>query len=182
MKIYRVANDESNSRVRNAIKNSKEVMPNYWNKTLNQRSSKSAMVAGSRYDMDTNSIEQMLLSANWEPYSDPSISGGGNGFKADLSGYLGMIDINKLNPSDYVKLDDRKGTGFFSIICNEKIGDPVNYTIIIVGMEGDKEVVWTFFPGAPTPMEGIVADPSMNGKEISVEEAKKMGFKFAKVQ
>ena len=177
----KTANDESTERVRNAIKNSKEMMPDYWNKTLNQRSSKSPMVAGSRYDMSPDAIEKALLSVSWEPFNDESIGGGAVGFKSNLSGYMGMIDINKLNPNDMVKLDDRKGTGFFSIICKEKVGDPVDYTVILVGPEKDKDVIWTFFPGSPTPMKNIQADPKRNGEEITVEEAKKMGFEFAKV-
>jgi len=177
----KTADAQATERVRAAIKTSQTTMSDYWNKTLNQRSAKSSMVAGSRYDMGPKEIEQMLLNSEWELFNDPSIGGGAVGFKANLPGFMGMISISKLGPGEKVKLDDRKGTGFFSIICNQKIGDPVNYTVILLGPEGDKEVVWTFFPGSPTPMKGIPADASMNGKEITVEEAKKMGFEFAKV-
>jgi hypothetical protein len=168
--------------VKNAITNSKEKMSDYWNNTLKQRSMKSDMVAGSRYDMSPEEIENSLLNANWLPYQHENVKEPAKAYKANISGYEGIIKLSTLPKDNKVVLDDRKNTGKVSVVVDGVLGKKVNFTVILVGPHEGNEVVWTFHPSDPIMPSVVDAGEGMNGREITVQEAIKMGFDYAKLK
>jgi hypothetical protein len=168
--------------VKTAINTIKEKMPDYWNSTVNQRSMKSEMVAGSRYDMSPEEIENSLLNADWKPYSHPNINAPAKGYVADIAGYIGIIPLSKLPKDKTVVLDDRKNTGKVSVVADGVLGEKVNFTVILIGPHQGNDVVWTFHPGEPIMPSIVEAGTDMNGKEITVQEAIEMGFEYAKLK
>jgi hypothetical protein len=165
-----------------AINTSKEKMADYWNNTLNQRSMKSEMVAGSRYDMSPEQIENSLLNAEWTPYSHENVKAPAKAFKANIAGYEGIVKLDTLPKDKKVFLDDRKNTGKVSVVVDGVLGNKVNHTVILVGPHEGNEVVWTFHPSDPIMPSVVEAGEGMNGKEITVEEAKNTGFEYAKLK
>lgn len=166
----------------NAINTSKEKMGDYWNSTLKQRSMQSDMVAGSRYNMSPEEIENALLNANWVPYSHENVKPPAKAYKANIAGYEGIIRLDTLPKDKTVVLDDRKNTGKVSVIVDGVLGKKVNHTVILIGPHEGNEVVWTFHPSDPIMPSIVDAGEGMNGKELSVQEAMKMGFEYAKLK
>jgi hypothetical protein len=172
----------ANSIVVNAINNSKEKMSDYWNSTLKQRSMKSDMVAGSRYDMSPEEIEKELLHAEWTPYTHANVKEPAKAYKANIAGYEGIVKLTTLPKDKKVILDDRKNTGKVSVVVDGILGKKVDFTIILIGPHEGNEVVWTFHPSEPIMPSIVNAGEGMNGKEISAEEAIRMGFDYAKLK
>jgi hypothetical protein len=170
--------------VKAAITNSKEKMSDYWGNTLKQRSVKSDMVAGSRYDMSPEQIENALLNANWSPYQHENVKEPAKAYKANtgISGYEGIIKLSTLPKDKKVVLDDRKNTGKLSVVVDGVLGKKVDFTVILIGPHEGNEVVWTFHPGEPIMPSIVEAGTDMNGKEITVQEAIEMGFEYAKLK
>jgi len=182
--IWEAYEDTQNatSVVVNAINTSKEKMLDYWNNTLNQRSMKSEMVAGSRYDMSPEQIENSLLNADWTPYSHENVKAPAKAFKANIAGYEGLVKLKTLPKDKTVVLDDRKNTGKVSVVADGVLGKKVNHTVILIGPHEGSEVVWTFHPSDPIMPSVVDAGEGMNGKEITVQEAIEMGFEYAKLK
>jgi hypothetical protein len=175
-------NQNASEIVKNAITNSKEKMSDYWNNTLKQRSMKSDMVAGSRYNLTPEQIEEELLNADWTPYQHENVKAPAKAYKANIAGYEGLVKLNTLPKDKTVVLDDRKNTGKVSVVADGVLGNKVNFTVILVGPHEGNEVVWTFHPSDPIMPSVVDAGEGMNGKEITVEEAIRMGFEYAKLK
>jgi hypothetical protein len=168
--------------VKAAITNSKEKMSDYWGNTLKQRSMKSDMVAGSRYNMSPEQIENALLNADWTPYQHQNVNPPAKAYKANISGYEGIIKLDTVPKNKTVVLDDRKNTGKASVIVDGVLGKKVDFTVILIGPHEGNEVVWTFHPSDPIMPSVVDAGEGVNGKEITVDEAIKMGFEYAKLK
>ncbi len=174
------------TRITLAITNTRPVLTPkgtlHWADTLAQRSGKSPMAAGSIYpDMSPDEIEAALLSATWEPYTHPAIMTGCTAFRAPIQGLFGMVDLATLAPDTTVVLDDRKNTGNVSATVAGFRGEAVDFTVLILGMEGDREIVFTFHPGAPVSPSKVAATPGLHGKNITAAEAIGMGLETAKI-
>ena len=182
--IWEAYEDSQNatSVVVNAINTSKEKMSDYWNNTLKQRSMQSDMVAGSRYDLSPEEIEQALLDADWVPYSHENVKSPAKAYKANIAGFEGIIRLDTLPEDKTVVLDDRKNTGKVSVVADGVMGEKVGHTVILIGPHEGSEVVWTFHPSDPIMPSVVDADAGMNGKELSVREAIQMGFEYAKLK
>ena len=168
--------------VKTAITNSKEKMADYWNNTLKQRSMKSDMVAGSRYNLSPEQIEESLLNADWTPYQHENVKPPAKAYKANIAGYEGIIKLNTLPQDKTVVLDDRKNTGKVSVVADGVLGRKVDFTVILVGPHEGNEVVWTFHPSDPIMPSVVDAGEGMNGKQLTVREAIQMGFEYAKLK
>jgi hypothetical protein len=173
--------ETNNQRIQNAIDSIKEIDLEYWNSTLTQRLEGGA---GSQF-INVSSIEELennIRGARWTKYEHPEISHGCTGFIAvDLKGFEGIIDLSELDPEKAVTLDDRKDTGKVSCVVKDVLKHFVDFSIIILGIEDEREVVFTIHPGAPIKPSTVVTEKGMHGKVITVKEAIKMGLTHAKV-
>lgn len=176
-------------RIEKAVRNTGYVVPGYWEKTLNQRIAGSPTAAGSVYEQfeDAVTLESALMVADWEPYSHSAIAAGCEAFVALIPGRMGVVTLRDLPSDAVVTLDDRKGTGKVSAVVKGVRGPAVDFTVLILGREKDKEgneyeIVFTFHPGDPIRPSPVDATPGLHGKQISVTEAISMGLEMAKVE
>ena len=183
-----------NELVKTAIQNLKTIDSKYFESTLSQRLSNNG--AGSIVD-GINSVEEiegLLMNSNWEHYKHPSIMEGCFGYKSDITGQMGIVDLSEV-PSDFEgTLDDRKGTGKASFCLTGINRIPIDYTVLIVGPEKfegeDVEIMYTFHPGDPISPSTLNSEmcyhfgeafPMLDGKKITVKEALKMELKYGKI-
>jgi hypothetical protein len=151
------------------------------------------------------SVEE-LISANWEPYDHADIQSPAVGFKAPISGQLGIADINQLPDNQTVRFQPahggkvtvkdegspKFGQQLAEVVTNIPPGNrEVEHTTLILGpSQEDKTIlrVWTFFPGDPTPkFPDITMDDVRNRFKTqdetviaAVSDAAKMGYTFVK--
>lgn len=104
-------------------------------------------------------------------------------------GYLGIVNLDELNSDDQVTVDDRKCTGFGSVVLPHGVrGRFVDEAYAIVSPETDSEGVvhWTLatvHPGAPAKAQTVsLAELGLkHGDKITVAQALAAGFTSAKV-
>lgn len=167
---------------------------NYWVETLIQRTTEPK---GSRYPETTpEALEDAIKQADWEGFVHDNVAPTCAAFMAALPGRLGMIPMEKLPDGAPVYLLDFKGTGQWDLVAaGGAVGPKVAYSSIILGMEGDEEVVYTIHPGEPAPFNPVTSDklgPNLlsrqtdfgRGKRIDLmlSEANELGFAFAKIE
>jgi len=165
--------------VKDAITNTKELLPDYWQSTIAQRSMNNG--AGSVYDATPEQIEVAVFNADWKETQHPDVMVGCRVFKANigLDGYLGLISIN---PEKSYIVEDRKGTGNISLAIKGERGVLTADTYLIIGEEQGKMVVFTFHPGQPIrPSNVPIKDTYNHGDVISGKEAIALGFNLAKI-
>lgn len=159
----------------------REIDPGYLAATLAQRVELSGEAAGSVYEgVDASELERKLLAADWEPYSHPAVMSGCTAFKAALPGRLGVVDLATLPPDAVVTLDDRKNTGTVSAVVSGVRGEMVDFTVAILGLEGEREIVFTFHPGDPVSPSQVPAT-GLHGQQVTVSKARGMGLETAKI-
>lgn len=170
-------------RIRAAIEATREVVPGYFEGTLAQRAGASKEAVGSTvWDVDAEQLEQLLVDAQWEPYSHPAVAEGCEAFKTSIhGGFLGVIRLDELSPDFPVTLDDRKDTGKVSAIVKGQQGETVDFLVLILGQEQGREVVFTFHPGDPVKPSQVEASQGLHGKEVTVAEALALGLETAKI-
>lgn len=169
-------------RVAAAVAATKEVAGDYWRACLAQRAGDSPGAAGSIYPgLSPEQVEAKLVSAEWEEYSHEAIMAGCVAFKAALPGQLGIVSLLTLPEDTPVVLDDRKNTGKVSATVSGVRGETVQFTVIILGQEQGREVVFTFHPGDPIRPSVVPCKAGLHGKKITIGEAFAMGFAMAKI-
>lgn len=144
--------------------------------------------AGSTFT-GVKSVEDILAALNraedWEEYSHPAIMPGCTAFiTRSLGGVLGVVDLAALPVDTVVTLDDRKGTGKVSCVVSAAAVPqrPVaGFTIVILGEEQGREVLFTLHPGEPVRPSSVQTEPGMHGTTVTVAEAINMGLTTAKV-
>jgi hypothetical protein len=169
--------------VQAAIEGMKALDATYWGKTLQQRLPGGAGSTVLGFDT-SETLEAALLSANWEEYTpDPSsVMPGCQYFVTrDITGFEGLIDVETLDPSTLVVLDDPKGTGKLSCLVSVEVPRAkADFTVLVVGEEDGRQVAFTFHPGAPVSPSIVEVTPGEHKGIVSPAEALKMGFKWAK--
>jgi len=175
-----------NSRIHAAIQATQELFPeegkpSYWEQTLASRQPNGF---GSRFLKETSTEE--ILSCNWESYPDcPNPQKGCSYYRAPISGILGIVRLSDLNPETKVSLSDPKSTGKVTPEIERSalpgVLGQVDYTVVILGEEGGREVVFTFHPGDPIRPSSVPSE-GRAGSCISVAEALSLGLEFAKIQ
>lgn len=171
-------------RIKNAIENTKVlslsgvIPPEYFENTLASRQPNGT---GSVFHKPVS--EKDLIYATWEPYVHSAIQAGCTAFKTlDVSGVLGVVLLGDLNPSSVVSLEDPKETGQVSAVIPAKevfSASDVGFTIMILGKEGGKEIVFTFHPG--DPIQPSKVDSGITGVNVPVVSAMALGLEYAKV-
>jgi hypothetical protein len=170
-----------NDRIAQAVEAIKTLDCGYWNSTLVQRlpSGAGSIVEGFATAED---LEKGLIEAVWEEYSHPAVMEGCVAYKThSIHGKLGVKPLAELPLYALVTLDDRKNTGTVSAVVKGVLGAEVDFTVIILGIEDGKEVVFTFHPGEPVNPSKVQAGLDNHGKTVTVKEALGMGFETVKI-
>lgn len=165
-----------NERIKNALMSDVE----YAEKCLAQRQPGEGG-AGSRFLAETTLA--MLCAADWQPYEHPEIEGPAVGFRAEIPGRLGIVRLDSLEPDRLVVLCDPKETGFVEACVEGELGPEVPFTVLLLGpsLEGDKEVIWTFFPGEPIQPSRVETSDFPDGTPASAAAAIELGLEWAKI-
>ena len=175
--------DKIQQRIHSAILNTQEAVPGYFEKTCSQRLA--ATGCGSILEDGIKTMEDIqraLTSANWVEFHHHDLIPGTTAFKtSDIVGRLGVVSLDGMNDESVVTLDDRKNTGKVSCTIKGTLGPKVDHTVIILGDEGGKEVVFTFHPGDPVRASQVTCEPGMHGQERTVRQAREMGLTTAKI-
>lgn len=175
----------TNEYVRKAIMATKAFDSEYYWNCIKQRIRASGESRGSVVDFQASAeeFEETLLSANWEEVEDcPNLLEGCKAFKThDINGYLGVIDINELDPKVKLVLDDYKKVGVLTPTVRGFVGNILHPTYLIVGNEGGQQMMFTFHPGPPIMPSTLKADAFHEGDKITVSEGLSLGLKFAKI-
>lgn len=175
---------QNTSRISKAVAETRRQIPGYFESTLAMHAGISEKAMGSIVEGVTpEQLERVLLTAEWEEYSHPSVMAGSVAFKASISGRLGVVELRSLPSDTVVVLEDPKETGQVSAVIKGVRGPEVDFTVLILGVEPGEiqEIVWTFHPGDPIRASQVSAE-GLHGKTVSVQEALGMGLEFAKVQ
>lgn len=171
------------TRIAQAVATTREVIPGYFEKTLAQRAELSGQAAGSVYEgVNETQLEKKILDAVWEEYSHPAVQAECTAYKAAIPGRMGIVALSQLPTDKVVRLDDRKNTGKVSCVISGVRGEIVPFTVLILGPEQDKEVVFTFHPGDPVRASQVQVEPGMHGREITVKKAIAIGLETAKIE
>lgn len=138
--------------------------------------------AGSVFD--TPQTWESLAAADWQPYTHPAIGGPAKGFRAEISGRVGLVELSTLDPSTPVTMTDGHETGFVSPVVPGLDRQPIGFTVMLVGPAGKEDetpIVWTVFPGEPVQPSSIKVEDVASGSTMTAAEAIALGFAFAKV-
>ena len=155
----------------------------YWHDTLDQRAGLSGKSLGSIYPgISSDKLESIVKGAKWVEYSHQDILPVAQGFRADIPGEMGIVSLSEIPKGTELRLDDQKGVGKLSLVAVGIERKSVDFSVLLLGPNGDDTVVWTFFPGEPIqPSELKAGDDYDHGDVITFEEARKLGFSFVKV-
>jgi hypothetical protein len=154
-----------------AIDEIQRLDPDYWKQTLGSRLQDGV---GSRTSYTTEVfLERALRTAEWMEYIHPEIAEGCKAYcTTDISGRLG---VEKILPQNWYTYQEKGGKVFATL--TGRPGSTVNFTVAIVGPEGD---LWTFHPGEPVrPSQST--DLSLVGTTEQGYKAIERGFSYAKI-
>jgi hypothetical protein len=166
-----------NSRIAEAFEASKDI-PGHLDGLFKARN---GGAGGSKFD--TPQTIESLISADWVSYNHPAVMKGVDAFKASIPGYVGLIKLDELPDNQVVELIDGHKTGFLSVVINGKRAEHVDFTVLMLGQDSGKEVVFTFHPGDPIRPSSLPDGGEFSkGDKITVQQAKNLGFEYAKVR
>lgn len=163
----------------------------YYESCINQRLYNGGM--GSFYDKNVDFIDVMckLINVDWEEVTHPNVQLPCRCFKCDnfFTGYVGMVELEKLSDDVELFFSDFKNTGKLSLCVKESDVDvdvmKTNTTYLITGDDGYGPIVFTFHPGEPlkpsTLEDGTNSYGVKKNDSVTKEMALKMGFKHVKV-
>ena len=178
--IFKIAEDSS-AIVSGAIDRTVG-MPHYENTFLTRNPGNES--EGSVF-LDPQTSESLKV-ASWEPYDHAEISAPAQGYKANIPGTFGIVNLSDLDPETPAKsVLGHKGEDPFAIVLVDK-GDVPNeltntdFTTILLGPGENGLIVWTFFPGPPVAPSRTVPSPEIEAIE-TVADAAALGFDYAKV-
>ena len=179
--MSRVPVAEATKFVIGCIDRIKYLLPDYWQKTLEQRLSTSA--AGSCYTQfnSAKELEAALRSCQWEETSHPAVDPSCRVFKTQLPGHFGLVRIAELPEDAILMADDRKGTGRVSATIMWHHGSVVAETYAITGVEQGQWVMFTFHPGEPIRPSQVEATTHPHGSLMSRDQALALGLEWAKI-
>ena len=171
-----------NAVIVNAIVNTKNLVPGYFEKTCEQRLSTGT---GSIFEdiHIISEMEQALISAEWVEAQHECVAPGCRAFKTTSihSGFYGMVKVADQPDDTTFEIQDQKETGKVSLVVAGNHRIPAKETWIILGPEQGQEVVYTFHPGEPVPRATTSTEELPVGTKLTKAEALALGFNLAKV-
>jgi hypothetical protein len=184
-------------RVREAIKNTPI---EYWTKCLAMRAGRGGGSSGSTFPgVHPSGLDWTLKNIEWEEYSHPAVKSPAACFRAAMPGRMGIVALSTLPRGTQIRLEDPKSTGTFEgrIVHSPQDKEPydvqeVEFTVIILGPNGNKEGVYTFHPGDPIPPSQITKALLQKHKflgqstadtlaTVTVVEAIELGLEWVKI-
>lgn len=128
---------------------------------------------------------ESLMDAKWSEYNHPDVKAPAVAFRADISGYFGIIELSEIDPETPVEIvKAHKGAleEAACIIPASSVSRPeASFTTILLGPGGDKEIVWTFFPGPPIAPSSMPWTQDLADSVKTVSAAIAAGFKYGKL-
>ena len=128
---------------------------------------------------------ESLMEANWSEYNHPDVKAPAVAFKADIPGYFGIIELSEVDPETPVEIvKAHKGAleEAACIIPASSVSRPeADFTTILLGPGGDKEIVWTFFPGPPIAPSSMPWTQELADSIMTAGDALDAGFKYGKL-
>ena len=180
--IFTDSENCNNFRVRAAIR---QTDPKHWKKLLAMRAGHSSRTTGSFYPaISPATLETLLLAADWKQYAHPAITEGCVAFTTPFPGFLGVVELEKLNPEFKVTLRKRQGNDNVVAVVSDLTTHRAEFSVIILGKGVDgAESVYAFHPGAPVRPGGIATTLSFGHKvqKVSATEAIAMGLRVARI-
>ena len=178
-------NNETNNvnatRIQQAVKNIKTMLPTYWDATVRSRTPGSSN--GSVFSFEN--VEQILFEdriRDWVPFPEcPNLLPGCTAFKlCNIPGRLGIVELSKLDENTMLDVKDNKKTGMAKcLLVNGTFGPETNEAVLILGEDQGVEVVFTFHPGLPVKPDEIPVEKLDGRTSITVSEALGFGFTHA---
>lgn len=174
----------NSERISNAIDATIKHIPEYWNKTVNQRLS-SGLGSVTSFS-DFQALEKAILESEWEKYDHENLTEDVTAYKTnDISGYLGIVEIETLPEDKKFKLVDFKNVGKYSCVVEGIERPKSDFMVIILGNEKilDKtyEIVYTFHNGDPIYPSVLSSDSIELQESYTKKEILELGFKYAKI-
>ncbi len=141
-----------------------------------------ADAAGSVFTEQDNPATLLLglQTASWEPYEHPAIMAGCAAFRAPFAGRVGIVPLASLAPDTVVVLADAKRTGYVEATVPGVASMPVDFAVIILGIDDGREIVFTFHPGEPIAPSTLPAS-LLAGSRMTAAVAMEHGLTHAKV-
>ena len=129
---------------------------------------------------DPSELLLALKSAAWETYEHPAIMAGCAAFRAPFAGRMGIVELASLPADTIVVLADAKRTGYVEATVPGAATTPVDFAIIILGIDEGREIAYTFHPGEPIAPSTLPAS-LLNGARMTAAVAIEHGLTHAKV-
>jgi len=126
-----------------------------------------------------------LMDAKWSEYNHPDVKAPAVAFRADIEGWFGIIELSEIKeqdtPVEIVKAHKGALEEAACIIPASSVSRPeASFTTILLGPGGDKEIVWTFFPGPPIAPSSMPWTQDMADSVTTAGDAIAAGFKYGK--
>lgn len=167
-------------RVHDAIAATQESDPGFWKMLCDLNDPRVTNVGGvlSIRPGYTGDIGSALKACEWSVYEAPGVSFPRVILRTfDLAGSMGVVDLRTLPLHLPVRLLDVARTGLVEAYIGQDRGAVAPFTTITLGPRAGREIVWTFHPGPPV-RPSVIAH--QDKPEITVEEALKLGLKWAR--
>lgn len=174
--------NKNTERIQNALQNIKQLLPEYWESTVNSRTPGKSV--GSVFSF--SNIEKVLFEDrldDWEEYGEcPNLMPGCAAFiLRNVDGHLGVVNLSELDPELKLDIVDNKKTGKAKLLAHISIGPKTDFATLILGEEQGREVIFTFHPGAPVRPSEIPVDALGGETQLTVKKAIELGFETANV-
>jgi hypothetical protein len=126
-----------------------------------------------------------LMNANWSEYNHPDVKAPAVAFRADIPGYFGIIGLSEIDPETPVEIVKSQKGALREAVCiipaSSASRSEEDFTTILLGPGGDKEIVWTFFPGPPIAPSSIPWTQELADSVTTVGDALDAGFEHGEL-
>ena len=140
---------------------------------------------GSIYEnLTAEQLEELACAANWtEEYNENVLNFCRSYTTMDIPGGLyGIVQLVNLPDDAKLVIKDNKNTGYASLCVEGGMRVPAAKTWLIIGPSGTGvDVVYTMYPGEPTPKATTPTSELPVGKRLTKAEAIALGFNSANV-
>lgn len=133
---------------------------------------------------------ESLMEAEWSEYNHPDVKAPAVAFRANIPGYFGIVELSNVDPETPAQIvkahkgaknPDGEPEEAACIIPASEVPRPkADFTTILLGPAGDKEIVWTFFPGPPIAPSSRVWTQELADSITTVGDAINAGYKYGK--
>ena len=167
-----------------SLENTPDVPANYAENMIRQRVAGDPMAKGSIFEGYTlESLKETLFEADWQEVNSDKVHAPCRCFMTRNvpGGLYGVMPLTNLPDDVRLVVKDNKNTGFVSLCVEGGERIPAEEVYMITCPVGDKEVVTTFHPGAPSDRPTTPTEAIPVGTVLTKKEALELGFNSANV-